>query len=106
MVLTILAPAAAMALATPAGPGWIDAPPQIDVPTSDLNLAYERDRQKLDRRLKLAAERLCNRSIGQPSRAYRTMQRECLATAHASYQEQVRVAVAEATGGRFSLRAE
>lgn len=70
---------------------------------ADLNLTTAEGRAALDKRLEMAARRLCNGNAD--FRNVRAMQsyRLCVAEARASYSEQVRVAVAKANGRRVAV---
>ena len=104
MLSAILAPAMALTLSTAVVPSAAEEIVQVHVAISDLNLADPQDRQILERRLNSAAFKVCGRTFGRQTMAQAIEQRNCLAMARASYEDQVRLALAEAGASRVSLR--
>lgn len=106
MLSVLFAPVMAMSISTTTVPQEMVEVRKVDVAISDLNLADPQDRARLERRLNSAAYKVCGRTFTGLTTARKIEQRNCLAAAHASYQEQVRVALNEATGStqRVSLR--
>lgn len=104
MLSILFAPAMAMSLSTAIVPGEMVEIRKVDVAISDLNLADPQDRVRLERRLNSAAYKVCGRTFTGLTTARKIEQRNCLAAAHASYQDQVRVALREAGTQRVSMR--
>lgn len=100
MLSVLFAPVMAMSLTTATVPEHMVEIRTTEVAISDLNLADPQDRARLERRLNSAANKVCGRTFTGLTIARKIEQRNCLAAAHASYQEQVRVALNDALPGQ------
>jgi UrcA family protein len=108
MLSALLTPAMALTLSAATAPSDAGEFVQIYVPTNDLNLADPQDRARLERRLNSAKFKVCGRPTTLDTLAHAIQHSKCMATARASYQDQLRMVLNEAgaTSLRVSLRPE
>ena len=99
----MILPALALGMAAIAAPASADEVSKVQVSIADLDLASAKDREILERRLRYAANQACEHTKGRRNATDIAKQRECLNVAHASYREQMHVALGETGDRRVSL---
>lgn len=101
----IFVPALALGIACIAAPAAAEGISRVDVAISDLDLDDAKDREVLERRLRYAARHACEHTRGRRNVTAIAEQLRCRNMAHASYREEMRMALGEAGDQRVSLLA-
>ncbi|MEE4206850.1 MAG: UrcA family protein [Erythrobacter sp.] len=104
--ITIALAAALAGVAALPAAARAEEPATVTVRIADLDLTSEAGRKTLDRRIALAARKVCGGAPDLRNLAGFAAYRNCVDAAHASTQEQVRVALDAANARRVAMIAD